>query len=139
MGFNRITRGKALVGSVAFEGGAQAVRTAVVPLAAATGAGAALAWRNPTGGSILIKDVAINVTAASGTATIDVGVAANGTTTNDTLIDGASTNATGVITTSGTNAKTNRVATASQYVTGSITGTIGSFAGVAYITYVPLS
>jgi hypothetical protein len=99
-------------------------------MTAATGNAAALSWGNPTGGRIIVQNVVIDITTASGaTTTIDVGVDANGTGTDDTLIDGKSTATAGVISSiddAGTNGKT-----------GSITGTIGSFAGVAYITYIP--
>ena len=142
---NKATNGQLLAGDIIVEdanatSGAPVVRTARVTMTAATGAGGALSWQNPTGGRIIVTSLVIDITTASGTATIDAGVAANGTTSSDTLIDGKSTNAAGVISSiddGGTNGLAARALTSSQFVTGSITGTIGSFAGVAYISYVP--
>jgi hypothetical protein len=142
---NKATNGQLLAGDIIVEdanatSGAPVVRTARVTMTAATGAGGALSWQNPTGGRIIVTSLVIDITTASGTATIDAGVAANGTTSSDTLIDGKSTAAAVVISSiddGGTNGVAARALTSSQFVTGSITGTIGSFAGVAYISYVP--
>ena len=142
---NKATNGQLLAGDIIVEdanatSGAPVVRTARVTMTASTGAGAALSWQNPTGGRILVTSLVIDITTASGTATIDAGVAADGTTSSDTLIDGKSTAAAAVISSindGGTNGKAAQALTSSQFVTGSITGTIGSFAGVAYISYVP--
>lgn len=143
---NKATNGQLLVGDLTIEdanatNGAPVPRTARVTMTAATGNAAALSWGNPTGGRIIVQSVIIDITTATGaTTTIDVGVDSAGTGTDDTLIDGADTTAAGVISSidnGGTNGKAARALTSSEYVTGSITGTIGSFAGVAYITYVP--
>jgi len=143
---NKATNGTLLVGDIVVEdanatSGAPVARVARVTMGSATGAGNALAWQNPTGGRIIVTSVVVDITTASGaTTTIDVGVAANGTTSSDTLIDGKSTASAGVISSiddGGTNGKAARALTATQFITGSITGTIGSFAGTAYITYVP--
>ena len=143
---NLVTQGKALFGdAVIADGGANngapVARCAVVTLTAATGAGGALAWENPTGGRILITSVAIDVTVAATSGTIDVGVEGI-SPSDDTLIDGGAVNAVAVINSgdnSGTNGALMRAAADGQYVTGSITGTVGSFAGTAYITYVPFA
>lgn len=143
---NKATNGRLLVGDLVIEdanatSGAPVARVARVTMTSATGAGAALAWQNPTGGRIIVTSVVIDITTASGaTTTIDVGVAADGTTSSDTLIDGKSTATAAVISSiddGGSNGKAARALTSAQFVTGSITGTIGSFAGTAYITYVP--
>jgi len=143
---NQATRGQLLVGDLIVSdenatSGAPVPRTARVTMTAATGNAAALSWGNPTGGRIIVQNVVIDITTASGaTTTIDVGVDADGTGTDDTLIDGKSTATAGVISSiddGGTNGKAARALTSSEYVTGSITGTIGSFEGVAYITYIP--
>ena len=47
--------------------------------------------------SIVVTSLVIDITTASGTATIDAGVAANGTTSSDTLIDGKTTATAAVI------------------------------------------
>ena len=143
---NKATNGQLLAGDIIVEdanatSGAPVVRTARVTMTAATGAGGALAWQNPTGGRIIVTSLVIDITTASGsTTTIDAGVAADGTTSADTLIDRKTTAAAAVISSindGGTNGKAAQALTSSQFVTGSITGTIGSFAGVAYISYVP--
>jgi len=142
----KATNGQLLAGDIIVEdanatSGAPVVRTARVTMTSATGNAAALSWGNPTGGRIIVQSVIIDITTASGaTTTIDVGVDADGTGSDDTLIDGKSTAAAGVISSiddGGTNGKAARALTSSEYVTGSITGTIGSFAGVAYISYIP--
>lgn len=138
---NQATRGQLLAGDLLLSDGSSAVRTVAVTMTAATGNAAALSWSNPTGGAILVHSVMVNITAGSDAATtIDVGVDADGTGTDDTLIDGAATDVVTVLSSvedGGTNGNGARPLTSSQYVTGSITGTIGSFAGVAYITYTP--
>jgi len=141
---NQLTAGKALVGSLVQTGnGVSALTpaTEVVAMTAATGAAGAFAWPNPTGGAIEILSCIVAVTTASGaTTTIDVGIDADGTGTSDTLIDGQTTASVNSIGSGqGTNGRLGQRCAAGQYVTGSITGTIGSFAGTAYITYVPAS
>lgn len=143
---NQATRGQLLVGDLIVSDenattGAPVPRTARVTMTAATGNAAALSWGNPTGGRIIVHSVLIDITTATGgTTTIDVGVDADGTGTDDSFIDGAATDAVVVLSSvddGGTNGKAARALTSSEFVTGSITGTIGSFAGVAYITYTP--
>jgi hypothetical protein len=143
---NKATNGQLLVGDLIVEdanatNGAPVPRTARVTMTAATGDAGALSWGNPTGGRIIVQSVVIDITTASGaTTTIDVGVDADGTGSDDTLIDGKSTATAGVFSSiddPGTNGRAQQALTSSEFVTGSITGTIGSFAGVAYITYIP--
>jgi len=118
--------------------------TVRVPIAAADTAGGVFAWANPTGASIIIKSLAIDVTTVStGACTIDCGVAANGTTLSDTLIDGASTASTARvidnIKDAGTNGTSIQKCTSSQYVTGSVaSGASAGIVGFAYITYHPI-
>jgi len=144
---NLATKGQLLAGDIIIsddnsDAGAKVARVAKVSMTSATGAGGALSWGNPTDGRIIVTSLVIDITTASGaTTTIDAGVAANGTTSSDLLIDGHSTATAGTINSAnhnGTNGEMARAVTSSQFVTGSITGTIGSFAGVAYITYVPV-
>lgn len=146
---NLITKGKVLAGEMAItdtssdaDVGAIVPRVSKVTMTAATGAGGALAWANPTGQTIIVTKIDIHISTGSGTATIDAGVAADATTSNDTLIDGQSTATASVINSAvhhGTNGVGAVAVTSSQYITGSISGTIGSFAGVAYITYFPIA
>ena len=97
MSYNRLTQGQGLFGDLVVEdskadNGAAVPRTSIITMTAATGAGGALAWENASGQRIIVQSVIIDITTASGsTTTIDVGVAANGTTSDDTLIDGKTT------------------------------------------------
>ena len=119
-------------------------QVARVALAAVDTAGGVFAWANPTGGSIIVTGVAIDVTTvSSGACTIDVGVAANATTLSDTLVDGASTATTARVIDNvkdaGTNGTSMQKATSSQFVTGSVaTGASAGIVGFAYITYHPI-
>jgi len=112
--------------------------------AAADTAGAILAWANPTGGSIIVTRVVFDVTTAStGACTVDVGVAANATTSNDTIMDGLDVNtAAGTfdnIENQGTNGKSAVKVTSSQYVTASrASGAVAGMVGFAYITFMPI-
>jgi len=105
-------------------------------------AGDMLAWKNPTGGNIIVTHFAIDVTTvSSGAATIDAGVAANGTTSSDTLVDGASIQTTARVIDNvkdaGTNGTSAQKMTSTQYITCSeASGDTTGFAGAAYITYV---
>lgn len=111
-----------------------------VALAAADTAGGVFAWANPTGGSIIVTRVAVNVTtASSGACTVDVGVAADATTLNDTIIDGVSVAATGCKDSqkdAGSNGAGMAQVTSTQYVTGSVaSGASSGLVGFAYIYY----
>jgi hypothetical protein len=107
-----------------------------VALAAATvtTGGAVVSILNPFGFDVFILRAILDVTTVStGVATIDLGVAANGTTSNDTLIDGKDLNAaTGVfdnITDKGTNGKPTKKWTSTQYVTGTASATMAGLVG----------
>ena len=148
MGINTTTHGRTLAGESIIEdpnsdNGAPVVRTSLITMTAATGAGGALSWQNPTGERILVHGLMIDITTASGsTTTIDCGVAAGATTSSDDLIDGKTTATAAVIHSwhhYGSNGAASRAVPADYYVTGSITGTIGSFAAKAYIQWTPTS
>lgn len=109
-----------------------------VPLVASDAAGGVFAWANPAGASIIVTNVVVNVTtASSGACTLDVGIAADAVTSNDTFIDGVSVAATGakdVIKDAGTNGVACQQVTSSQYITASkATGATSGLAGFAYI------
>lgn len=138
-------------GSYVFQSGTDASslvyrvpQVARVALAAVDTAGGVFAWANPTGGSIIVTGVAIDVTTvSSGACTIDVGVAANATTLSDTIIDGASTATTARVIDhvkdAGTNGTAAQKCTSTQYVTGSVaSGASAGIVGFAYITYHPI-
>ena len=102
-------------------------------------AGGAFAIKNPLGVTGIVSDLIIDVTAASTAAvTVDAGVAADGTTTSDTLIDGLSLAAIGTfsnLSDPGTNGGIDTIAS-TAYVTGDLsTATaIGSLVATVELT-----
>lgn len=91
---------------------------------------------------IIITRVVIDVTtAATGACTLDIGVAANATTSDDKLLDGVDVGtAAGVFnsfTDGGVNGETILKATASQYLTASVaTGASAGLVGKYHIEYI---
>lgn len=64
--------------------------------------------KNETGEDLIVTDVILNVTtAATGTPTVDIGVHAAGTTTDDKLVDGAAIGVAAGVVTNGKHAGTN--------------------------------
>src|SRR5688572_5150540 len=98
-----------------------------VALTAATGttAGGVLALLNPLGVDAIIVDAFVNITTAATTSTntFDMGVAANGTTSSDTLFDGQVTTA-GLKSPGGTNGLVPRTLGSTQYITGTASATL---------------
>lgn len=76
-------------GGNVIEGAHPRIRRASVALAAVDTAGGLFAWQNPEDQAILVRRVTVDVTTpATGAATVDIGSAANGTTSSNNLIDG---------------------------------------------------
>lgn len=104
-----------------------------------TAAGGVLSLANPEGVKLLITRLILHITtASSGAATVDAGIAANGSTSNDTLIDGKSVATAGVfdnIADIGTNGKTVKEWGASQYLTITASASLAGLVGYAYIEY----
>lgn len=123
------------------DGADRMTKVARIALAAVDTGGGLFAWANPTGGSILVTKVILDVTTeATGSCTADIGVAANGTTSADTLLDGVNLGAAvGIfdnIDDQGTNGLATVKATSSQFVTGSVaSGASAGIVGFAYIHY----
>ena len=97
-------------------------------------------WENPEGEDIIVETVLLDCTTeATGSATIDIGVAANATTSSDTLIDGANVGAAAIMVTSGKNPGTNGVQdqtmTSSQWITGDFSASAAGFVGTFYVKY----
>lgn len=113
-----------------------------VALAAGEGAGGILGLANPEGVDLIITRLVLDVTTKStGICTVDAGVAANGTTSNDTLIDGLDVGTAAILADNVENQGTNGLAVkkwgASQYLTISkATGAAAGLVGNAYIEYV---
>ncbi len=139
---------KDLNGTTVWEAGVQSssavTKTPVtvrVALAAVDTAGGVFAWANPTGGSILITGIAVDVTTvSSGACTIDCGVAANATTLSDTLIDGASTATTARVIDNIKDAGTNgtswqRMGSTEVVTVSEASGDVTGLVGFLYVTY----
>jgi len=109
-------------------------------ISATSGGGGLFNILNPAGETIMIERCALDITTASSTvSTIDIGVAATGTS-NDELIDGVAASATGVfdnITDAGTNGGATVKCTAAQYITGTFSSAASakSIAGSVGIWY----
>jgi hypothetical protein len=104
-----------------------------------SGGGGLFNIANPTGATIMIERCALDITTASSAAlTIDVGVAATGTS-NDSLIDGVASSVAGVfdnITDAGTNGGASVKCTSAQFITGTLSGASGALlAGSVGIWY----
>lgn len=124
--------------TLTYEGGLARV---ALTAATVTDGGAVLSVANPEGIDLLITRFILNVTTqSSGAATVDAGIAANGTTSNDTLIDGKSVATAGVfdnIEDQGTNGKSTVKWGASQYLTVTASATVAGLVGEALIQYIP--
>jgi hypothetical protein len=121
-------------------GASRMVKVARVALTAADTAGGVFAWANPTGGTIIVTKVILDVTTQStGSCTVDVGVAANGTTSNATLLTGASVAAVALldnVTNKGASGLAQKKVTSTQFVTASVaSGASAGLVGFAYIYY----
>lgn len=145
---NQITKGRAQLGSLRVNGGAaRGERNEVwieVPLAAVATAGGVLAWQNPEAGPIIVTRLILDVTTkATGACTLDAGTAANGTTSNDGLLDGVDVGtAAGTfdnLGNAGVNGRARQKLAAGQFVTVSqASGAVAGLVGTALIAYVVL-
>jgi len=111
-------------------------------LAAVDAAGGVLSLANPEGVDLIVTRLVLDVTTAATVAcTVDAGIAANGTTSADNLVDGLDVNAAaGVfdnIGDGGTNGKSRQRWESDQYLTVSVaSGASAGLAGNAYVEYV---
>lgn len=123
----------------AFEDGAFRV---ALTAATDTTAGGVLALLNPEGVDLYITRVILNIsTQSTGAAAVDVGIAADGTTSNDSLIDGLSVATAGVfdnVKNGGTNGKAGQKLGATQYVTATASATTAGMVGEAIIYWARL-
>jgi hypothetical protein len=118
----------------AYSAGAAIIEHSVALTAATTtAAGGVASIANPLGVALIILDVILNITTqSSGAAAVDAGVAANGSTTSDTLIDGLSVATAGVFSqraSGGTNGAAPRRWGASEYVTATASATTAGMVG----------
>ena len=114
-----------------------------VALTAVTGttAGGVVSLLNPEGADLIITRLIVVVTTKStGAATCDFGVAANGTTSSDILLDGVDVGtAAGTfdnVENQGTNGKSAVKWSSTQYLTGTASASLAGLVGNAYIEYV---
>lgn len=114
-------------------------------LTAVTGttAGGIMAVLNPLGSACLVEEFLLNVTTKStGAATGDYGIAADGTTSNDGLLDGTNMETTGyhsIGVNGGTNGKYGRVLGATQYLTGTASASVAGLVGTYIAVLRPLA
>lgn len=103
-----------------------------------TTAGGVFNVLNPTGETILVEEVIVDVTTeATGAATIDVGVG-DGATSNDALIDGLDVGTAAIIASNLTDPGTNggiKKATSAQYITATASATLAGLVGTYMIKY----
>jgi hypothetical protein len=147
---NQVTKGTAQAGRVVAQklsitGGTERNEKWVkVPLAAVATAGGVLAWQNPEGTPIMVTRLILDVTTpATGACTLDAGTAADGTTSNDGLLDGVDVGtAAGVfdnLGNAGSNGRARQRLAAGSYVTVSqASGAVAGLVGSALIAYVVL-
>jgi len=106
--------------------------------ATSTAVGGVISWQNTTGEAIIIEHIYLDITTGStGAATLDVGVAASSTGTNDTLIDGCTASLVKVVSNlvnGGTHGGVAKVAN-SYYVQGSASATVAGLVGTYNIIY----
>lgn len=106
-----------------------------------TSGGGLIAIPNPEGVDLIITRVVVNrTTKSAGAASVDIGVAADATTSSDNLIDGLAFGAAeGVadnITDGGSNGKSRQLWGASQYVTATGGASTAGLVGTLSIEYI---
>jgi hypothetical protein len=117
-------------------------KVAVVNLTANAGAtnGGVLAWANPEGVPIVVTRLLVNISdAAAESETIDFGVAASATTAAANLIEDLDADVAGFfcnIKDGGTGGKAAMPMISTDFLTGTASDALTSFAGKAYIHYV---
>ncbi len=117
-----------------------AYKKALTP-ATTTAGGDALSLANPEGVDIIVTRLILDITTeATAAATVDAGIAANGTTSADTLLDGLNVGAAAILADNHSSPGTNGLALikwgASQYLTITPSATLAGLVGNAYIEYV---
>ena len=113
--------------------------SAALTAAGDTTAGAVLALENDSGEDRIITGFYLDITTQStGAAAVDAGVAADGTTSNDTLLDGASVAAATVldlVKNAGTNGAGARRWNAGDFITITASADATGLVGTAYVEF----
>lgn len=108
--------------------------------AAGTTGGGVLSLPNPLGADLIVTDLILDVkTPGPAATTVDAGIAANGTTSSDTLIDGGAVSASAVLNNhanKGTNGKDIIRWGATQYLTVTASGALTGLVGDAHVKYI---
>lgn len=112
-----------------------------VALATGTSAGGVVSVANPEGVDLIVTFACLDIgTGSSNASTIDVGIAANGTTSSDNLIDGRSGATAGIYTNAtdpGGNGKAAVLWPAASYLTASqASGAVAGIAGELIVRYI---
>lgn len=131
-------------GKISTPSGGVSPRVEKIALAADDDPGGLFAWENPEASKILVTRMLVHLTTeTTGACTGDFGPAADGTTLNDTGIDGLDLNAaSGLfdnIKNPGSNGQESFVVDEGDFVTGSVaSGESAGIAGFVYIEYLPI-
>lgn len=111
-------------------------------LGTGTAAGGVASVANPEGRTVYVTVCLLNITSAtSGACTLDAGIAANGTTLSDTLIDGLNANAAAGVFSNlkdgGSNGKAGQPWGADEYLTVSqASGAVAGLEGELIVEYI---
>lgn len=116
------------------------VARGAITAATTTTGGDCISWANPTGETIMIENVVLDITTqATGAANAEVGVAANGTTSSSTLMNTIDIGSAAAVFTAandgGVAGQSFRKATSSQYVTMTPSATAAGLVGTYAIYY----
>ena len=109
--------------------------------ATTTTGGDVISWANPTGETIIVTDLIVDVTTpATGTPTVDAGVAADGSTTSDTMYDALAVGAAAILASAnsangGTNGKFARKMSSTEYITMTPTASAAGMVGTFEVNY----
>lgn len=104
-------------------------------------AGGAVSLANPTGATIMVENVILDVTTKTtgSPVTMDIGVAANGTTSSDTLIDGCDVATAAAVFTAiqdgGSSGQGYRKMTSTQYITATGSASLAGIVGTLTVLY----
>ncbi len=106
-----------------------------------TAGGDALGVLNPEGADVIITKLVLDVTTpATGSATVDIGVGATATTSDDTLLDGVNVGAAAIladnIDNQGTNGKSVLAWGSAEYLTVSPSATLAGLEGNVYVEWI---
>lgn len=115
--------------------------TGSITAATTTTGGDAISLANPEGATLFVTEVVLDVTTeATGAATMDVGMAANGTTSSDTLLDGVDVGSAAIVANNQKHAGTNGMGivkwTSTQYLTATPSATLAGLVGTYHVSYI---